>query len=176
MKEKAYTRKQILEAISYWKSQLRKGNCRRVDEGKIGDFFGKLFQTKKFLAKQRELEKAANAEFEKQHPLAAVAKKLSENENYFLFRFTNVDVENDGYPVEASGKADCIVVRYIDPVTNRYDDIKDDEEKILKLVKKYGYQGECVFQPVNSGMAVVMPKSAGNWYVTNINEGKKVGS
>ena len=71
--------------------------------------------------------------------------------------------------MEAFGKADCIVVRYIYLVTNRYDDIKDDEEKILKLVKKYMYRGECGFHLVDSEMAVVMPKSAGNWYITNIN-------
>ena len=133
MKERTHTRKQVLEAISYWESQLR-----RVDEGRIGDFFGKLFRTKKFLARQAELERAADAEFAKKHPLAAVAKKLNKLDDKFNFVFTNIDMEHTGH--NADSKADCIVVRRknID-AGDRYDDMKGSRDYVLKLVKQCGF-------------------------------------
>ena len=169
-----YTRRQILESIKYWQKQLKTGNYRKLNESKIGDFFGKLFRTEKFKQKQKELEKAAKEEdrmeFEKQHPLAAVARKMQENDHYLSIRFTNVDIENDGYPVEASRNADCIVVEYTDDENYRYDDMRKDEKKILELVKRCGYHDKCEFYPIDDTMAVVMPKTAGNWYIKKINE------
>lgn len=47
---KKYTRKQIIESIRYWEKQLRKGNYARLNEGKIADFFNRVFKTKKFKA------------------------------------------------------------------------------------------------------------------------------
>ena len=166
--KKKYTRKQILESIKYWKKQLKTGNYRKLNEsqlneGKIADFFGKLFKTKKFLARQEELERAAaEAEFEKQHPLVTVAKKLNALDTEFSFRFTNVTVDHARYNNEY--KADCIVVRRknID-ASDRYDDMKGSRDYVLKLVKQCGGPDNCRFYEVNQHMAVVMPEPDVNW-------------
>ena len=49
--KKTYTKKQITEAISYWKKRLKMMNesCSTVNES-VSDFFAKVFKTKKFLA------------------------------------------------------------------------------------------------------------------------------
>ena len=166
--KKKYTRKQILESIKYWEKQLYTGNYRKfnesqLNESKIGDFFGRLFRTKKFLAKQAELERAAaEAEFEKQHPLVTVAKKLNALNTEFSFRFTNVTMEHYRYNNEY--KADCIVVRrtHID-ASDGYDDMKGSRDYVLKLVKQCGFQDKCHFYEVNQYMAVVMPEPDVNW-------------
>ena len=141
-----------------------------LNESKIADFFGKLFKTKKFLAKQAELQKAETEKFMKEHPLAAVAKKMSDESRYLMIKFTNADIENDGYPIDVSKKADCIVVRYVDNVNHRYDDIQDEKEKIMKFAKACGCSDDCEFYAINNYMAVIMPKLNKEWCITQVNE------
>ena len=183
MKRK-YTRKQILESIKYWKKQLKTGNYRKLNEskqlneGKIADFFGKLFKTKKFLAKQAELEKAAqekaDAEFAKKHPLAEVAQKMDNESANYICRFTNADVENDGYPRDMSAKMDCIAVRIYGVDTVGVDrvhiDIEDDKDAIMKLFKQCGGPDNCEFYVINGLMGIIMPKISEEVFINKVNE------
>ena len=172
-----YTKKQITEAITYWEKQLADCNYTdMLDESKVGDFFCKLFTTKKFLDKQVAIEKAAsnktNAEFLKEHPLAAVAKKISFPGLSFFFM--NADVENDGYPIETSSKADCIAVRHSNMIESCYDDIADDKNKVLDLVKSCGYDDKCEFYVIDRHYAVIIPELGRNWYIKKLNESDDV--
>ena len=173
-----HTKKQILESIAYWQKQLELGNYAKINESKIGDFFGKMFKTKKFLAKQAELEKAAkekaDAEFAKKHPLVEVALKMNKASADYSCRFTNADVENDSYPQGISTEMDCIAVKLygVDTVgaDHGYINIEDDKDAIMKLFKQCGGPDNYEFYVINNLIGVIMLKVSAASFIKKLNE------
>lgn len=167
-----YTRRQIQEAIAYWKRLLeadgKTNSPRSLDEGKISDFFGRLFRTKKFIAAQDKLLKQKNY---KEHPLMEVADKMKRSP--FYVRFTNADMENDGYPQTFSHKYDCIAVKLDRGGNDRYDKLEDREGDIMALARKCGLPEGYGFCKVDDDMGVIVPSGVANWNVVELDESDK---
>lgn len=90
---------------------------------------------------------------------------------WIYVRFTNIDVENNGYPIDVSDRADCIAVRIDRSGSDRYDNIADRENDIMKLAKECGLPDEGYkFYPIDEDLAVIARLPSGLNNIVNVNE------